>query len=148
MQTHVYQNRDFTRSDTYFIWNSLELYTGILAASLPPLRPLFKSILEIRSRATTRYATAQRRGYYLQEEGSVGMTALPKSGSSRYNVDISTKGQASIGGSTCVGGISPGAEPDRNEGDAHSAGDIWPVQGRRNLEARGITKTVDVSVDR
>ncbi|PMD25802.1 hypothetical protein NA56DRAFT_529236, partial [Hyaloscypha hepaticicola] len=46
IQVHVLSNPDMTFNDSYFVWNSIELYIGILAASLPALRPLFRSILE------------------------------------------------------------------------------------------------------
>lgn len=38
-------NTDRTYHDTFFVWNALELYIGILAASLPAVKPLFSSIL-------------------------------------------------------------------------------------------------------
>ncbi|KAK8023755.1 hypothetical protein PG993_011821 [Apiospora rasikravindrae] len=47
---HIFENADFTWSNAFFLWNTAELHAGILAASLPTLRPLFKSLLETTSR--------------------------------------------------------------------------------------------------
>lgn len=36
IQSHVLDDPDFTRNFSYLVWNSIELYVGILASSLPP----------------------------------------------------------------------------------------------------------------
>jgi hypothetical protein len=46
LQTKVLADPDSFRNDSYFIWNSIEFDIGILAASLPTLRPLFARIIE------------------------------------------------------------------------------------------------------
>ncbi|KAK7973869.1 hypothetical protein PG989_015717 [Apiospora arundinis] len=47
---HIFEDPDFTWTTAFFLWNTAELHAGIVAASLPTLRPLFKSLLETTSR--------------------------------------------------------------------------------------------------
>ncbi|KAH7317763.1 phosphatidylserine decarboxylase [Rhexocercosporidium sp. MPI-PUGE-AT-0058] len=142
IQVHVFENPDATRHDKYTIWNALELYVGLLAASLPALRPLFKSMLDLRTRATSS-SNPQRHKYYMQEDG-IGMNSLPGQGTraSKYNVKVTTRSQPSrnhLGRST----QNTQSEDDfTSKGDADSLDDILPMQGRQG----GITKTVNVSV--
>ncbi|KAE9370760.1 hypothetical protein N431DRAFT_40454 [Stipitochalara longipes BDJ] len=141
IQAHVLSNPDSTRDDSYFVWNSIELYVGILAASLPALRPLFRSILEntrsLVTRRTGMNSSGQmgtvRHKYYAQEEG-IGMHSMP-SKSGGYGVSVTTRSQ-----------MGRGAESEedfatKGDGDADSLENILPLQGNR-----GITKTVNVSV--
>ncbi|CAG8957344.1 hypothetical protein HYFRA_00010770 [Hymenoscyphus fraxineus] len=46
IQMTAFEDPDRTRDATFSTWYSVELFVGIIAASLPSLRPLFKSILE------------------------------------------------------------------------------------------------------
>ncbi|KAH8779133.1 phosphatidylserine decarboxylase [Hyaloscypha sp. PMI_1271] len=144
IQAHVLANPDSTRSDSYFVWNSIELYIGILAASLPSLRPLFRSILEnTRSLVTRRTGmnSSGQRGtarhkYYVQDEG-IGMHSLPtgdKSGN--YDVRITTKSQMGSGAQS-----EEDFAASKGDDDGDSLENILPLQG-----GRGITKTVNVSV--
>ena len=41
VQSQFFKTPDFTYDDTYFVWNDVEFQAGMLAASLPTLRPLF-----------------------------------------------------------------------------------------------------------
>ena len=144
IQVHVLANPDSTRSDSYFVWNSIELYIGILAASLPSLRPLFRSILEntrsLVTRRTGMNSSGQmgtaRHKYYVQEEG-IGMHSLPtgdKSGN--YDVRVTTKSQMGSGAQS-----EEDFGASKGDGDGDSLENILPLQG-----SRGITKTVNVSV--
>jgi hypothetical protein len=144
LQVHVLANPDSTRSDSYFVWNSIELYIGILAASLPSLRPLFRSILEntrsLITRRTGMDSSGQvgtaRHKYYVQEEG-FGMHSLPtgdKSGN--YDVRITTKSQMGSGAQS-----EEDFAASKGDDDGDSLENILPLQG-----SRGITKTVNVSV--
>ncbi|KAF1952866.1 hypothetical protein CC80DRAFT_355435, partial [Byssothecium circinans] len=45
-QWHVLEELDWTVQDSFNIWNYIELTVGILAASLPPLKPLVNRFLE------------------------------------------------------------------------------------------------------
>ena len=123
------------------MWNSIELYVGILAASLPALRPLFRSILEntrsLVTRRTGMNSSGQlgtvRHKYYAQEEG-IGMHSMP-SKSGGYGVSVTTRSQMGRGAESEEEFASKG------DGDADSLENILPLQGNR-----GITKTVNVSV--
>jgi hypothetical protein len=143
IQAHVLSDPDMTFQDSYFVWNSIELYVGILAASLPALRPLFRSILEnTRSLVTRRVGMGSSTGqmgtarhkYYVQEEG-YGMHSLPTGNKSgKYDVRITTNSK-----------LGSGAHSDedfmKGDGDGDSLENILPLQG-----SGGITKTVNVSV--
>ena len=52
-QAHVLGDPDWTFHDTFFMWNNIEFNIGILAASLPSLRPLFAKILGVTQRFTS-----------------------------------------------------------------------------------------------
>jgi len=138
LQSKVFTTPDPYRNDSYFIWNSIELYIGILAASLPSLRPIFKSILEttknMRSRRTGMSSSGNgvgaRHKYYMQEDG-IGMGNLSGQGqrSGKYDVKVTTS-MRSQPSSTDDYGVKADSESD----------DILPLQGS------GITKTVDVTI--
>jgi hypothetical protein len=66
IQSRFYDNHDKYRKDTYSICNIVELCVGILAASLPALRPLFRSLLE-----TTKTRSERRNG-----DGTGGASGL------------------------------------------------------------------------
>jgi hypothetical protein len=144
IQAHVLSNPDSTRNDNYFVWNSIELYVGILAASLPSLRPLFRSILENTRSLVTRQTGMGSSGgqlgtgrhkYYVQEEG-IGMHSMPTGNKSgKYDVRVTTRSQLGSGAQS---------EEDfagKGDGDGDSLENILPLQG-----SRGITKTVNVSI--
>ncbi|KAG9230701.1 hypothetical protein BJ875DRAFT_519158, partial [Amylocarpus encephaloides] len=143
LQSQVYSTPNTTREDTYFIWNSVELYVGITAASLPSLRPLFKNLLDstkaLRSRITTseNARTTKRHKYYMQEDGpSIAMNTLSgkedekfrKGEIGQYNVRVTTK--ESLDDSTMP----------QNGSSSDSVEYILPLQG--------IQRTVDVTVTR
>ncbi|KAK8074120.1 hypothetical protein PG994_005019 [Apiospora phragmitis] len=81
---HIFENTDFTWSTAFFLWNTAELHAGILAASLPTLRPLFKSLLETTSR-------------HMRSHGYTY-------GSSRYGHPGSRKSGSHLGGSSSTTG--------------------------------------------
>ncbi|TVY83039.1 hypothetical protein LSUE1_G004301 [Lachnellula suecica] len=134
-QSQVFNTPDVYRNYSYFTWNSIEHNVGILAASLPALRPLFKNLLDSTKNMRTRITGANSSGngmggrhkYYMQEEG-IGMHSLPGQSqkSKNYDVQVTTSGR---------GGI----DDYGTKGDSDSD-DILPLQGR------GITKTVNVTV--
>lgn len=143
IQVNVFKDLDSTRDDKYAIWNALELYVGLLAASLPALRPLFKSILDLRTRATAS-SNAARHKYYMQDD-AIGLNSLPVQGgtrASKYNVRVTTRSQQM---KTHVGRSTQQSEEDFTcKGDADSLDDILPMQGK--YSEKGITKTVNISV--
>jgi hypothetical protein len=144
IQAHVLSNPDSTFNDSYFVWNSIELYIGILAASLPALRPLFRTILEnTRSLVTRRVGMGSSTGqigtarhkYYVQEEG-IGMHSIPTGNKSgKYDVRITTSSKLGSGAQSEEDFMKDG------DGDGDSLENILPLQG-----SKGITKTVNVSV--
>ncbi|KAH6659727.1 hypothetical protein BKA67DRAFT_545547 [Truncatella angustata] len=91
--SHVFEDMDYTWAYAFFIWNYAELHTGIIAACLPALRPLFSSILENTSRrlratgymyGSSRYGnkygskTNPRSGYQRQDDEGVGLESLQR----------------------------------------------------------------------
>ncbi|KUJ14205.1 uncharacterized protein LY89DRAFT_131990 [Mollisia scopiformis] len=140
IQSNVLSNPDSTRNDSYFIWNSIELYVGILAASLPSLRPLFRSILETTRSLRTRGITSSanmggtRHKYYIHEDG-IGMNSLQSQNK------LAGGGEAKAPYDVRITGVESGSNKSEEEivkGDGESSEDVWPLQG--------IKKTVDVTV--
>ena len=58
LQTIYFANPDRFWRDDFIAWNSIELCLGILAASLPPLKPLFSALLVSRISETETYDPA------------------------------------------------------------------------------------------
>ncbi|PBP28427.1 hypothetical protein BUE80_DR000494 [Diplocarpon rosae] len=149
IQATVFQDADSYRNDSYFVWNSLELYMGIVAASLPTLRALFNSVLDFRT--FLKGSSNGQRKYYMHEEG-IGMTPLSKG--HPHHVKITTMGQPppraqvvrSISRQS-VYGASRGQSKEEFpiQGDSDSLDDILSTPGMRQS---GITKTVHISVQR
>jgi hypothetical protein len=81
IQSRYYDNSDSYRKDTYSICNIVELCAGILAASLPALRPLFRSLLE-----TTKTRDGSRNGY------ETGGTSGLRNGCAKGNYYIQSQG--------------------------------------------------------
>ncbi|OAP64509.1 hypothetical protein AYL99_00481 [Fonsecaea erecta] len=52
-QAHALADPDWTYHDAFFMWNNIEFNIGILAASLPSLRPLFAKVLGVTQKFTT-----------------------------------------------------------------------------------------------
>ncbi|KAK8095669.1 uncharacterized protein PG998_002300 [Apiospora kogelbergensis] len=68
---YAYRMRDpdYTRRYDFLIWFNVELHAGILAASLPTLRPLFSRVLK----STTKYGrNTKQRGYGTYGTGTAG----------------------------------------------------------------------------
>ncbi|PMD25498.1 hypothetical protein NA56DRAFT_699435 [Hyaloscypha hepaticicola] len=60
LQANVFYDSDSTFNDTYVIWTAVETNVGILAASLPALRPLFAWVLDTASNITFRTTRSRR----------------------------------------------------------------------------------------
>ncbi|KAH8808753.1 phosphatidylserine decarboxylase [Xylogone sp. PMI_703] len=141
LQSRFLQTPDWTWSDSYFVWNAVELNIGIIAACLPALRPLFAFILETTKSLTTRRGgsssnNTKKHKYYMQEDG-IGLGTI--SGSSRmrtqadqdkYDVKVTTLSRQERG-------VKFGDEDYSI--DNKSDDNILPPNG-------GITKTVNVIV--
>jgi len=90
LQSKVLSTPDPFRNDSYYIWNDIELNVGILAASLPTLRPLFSSLIDstkafitsggrtgMKSGAGTRGTKHRDTAKYYAQQNSIGLNSLP-----------------------------------------------------------------------
>ncbi|RFU26851.1 hypothetical protein B7463_g9484, partial [Scytalidium lignicola] len=139
LQSRFLATPDWTWSDSYFVWNAVELHIGIIAACLPALRPLFAFILETTKAFTTRRGETSSNGtkkhkYYIHEDG-IGLGNMSGTGRVRtqtdkdkYDVHVSTVSR---------GGVKFGDEDYSI--DNKSDENILPP-------SHGITKTVNVIV--
>ncbi|ETI19928.1 hypothetical protein G647_08943 [Cladophialophora carrionii CBS 160.54] len=66
-QAHALEDPDWTYHDSFFMWNNIEFNIGILAASLPTLRPLFAKILGATARFTSN--NSRNPGQYYDPDG-------------------------------------------------------------------------------
>jgi hypothetical protein len=161
IQSRFYDNHDKYRKDTYSICNIVELCVGILAASLPALRPLFRSLLETtKTRSERRNGDGTggasglgngcaKRNCYIQGQGIV-LDSFPHSATEgKHNARISAK-IARKNGSTLHSeeGLSvkedfPTEFPMKRSRDAgSSAENILQLQGIEQVN----TKTVKSSL--
>ncbi|RQM05729.1 hypothetical protein DH86_00003574 [Scytalidium sp. 3C] len=104
LQSRFLQTPDWTYSDSYFVWNAIELNIGIIAACLPALRPLFAFILETTKAFTTRHGGSSSNNtkghkYYMHEDGiglgSMGNSAVQsrvrtQTDKDKYDVRVTT----------------------------------------------------------
>ncbi|KAL3422256.1 integral membrane protein [Phlyctema vagabunda] len=92
LQSKFYTTPDYTFNDSYFVWNSIELYVGITAASLPALRPLFASLLDTTKNLTSRrnQSSNPNHKYYMQPDPEIGLENLPRSQGSKYRVTVTS----------------------------------------------------------
>jgi hypothetical protein len=106
-QFHVLEDLDWTYRDSFNIWNYVEFTIGILAASLPTLKPLFNWALDTARAITSAGRThgsglrgtkgANSLGYHKQSEvssKSVELQSMASKGDSQrspYEVEISGK---------------------------------------------------------
>ncbi|KAF2263578.1 hypothetical protein CC78DRAFT_568907 [Lojkania enalia] len=107
-QWNVLDEPDWTVNDAFNVWNYIEFTIGIIAASLPALKPLFNWFLEtarvITSGGRTKgsgykasgYKGANSLGYHKTSENSIALQSLTAKGDitsgakSPYNVRVST----------------------------------------------------------
>ncbi|BCR92973.1 uncharacterized protein AKAW2_10019S [Aspergillus luchuensis] len=90
-QVKVLKEQNIYRHDTFMIWNCAELNVAILAACLPSLKPLLKSVLDgTRSLTTGRRNTSAYRydtqGYYVQRSTDIAMKSMPRVPPTVYDV--------------------------------------------------------------
>ncbi|RDL41586.1 Uncharacterized protein BP5553_01565 [Venustampulla echinocandica] len=136
-QSQLFDTPDWSRDDNYWVWSSVEMYIGILAASLPPLRPLFGKLLDsaksLRSRVTgtatgPTVPRSQKHKYYIQDDSSVAMHNLNQK-SNRYDAKVTTSSRSIP---------SDDDLSTRQKADFESVEDMVPLQG--------IKKTVQITV--
>ncbi|KAI9744549.1 MAG: hypothetical protein M1818_002078 [Claussenomyces sp. TS43310] len=142
LQTKVLANPDSTWKDSYYIWNSIEHYVGILAASLPSLRPLFASLLENTSRALkssglrTPHIPTGRSRYYAHGDGiRLGSISNENTKDGAYSISISRAHERSADG---AGSFGVGTDERRGSSEEN----IWPP-GRKD----GIMRTTRIDID-
>ncbi|KAF2875984.1 hypothetical protein BDV95DRAFT_485556 [Massariosphaeria phaeospora] len=104
-QWNVIGDPDWTVHDSFNVWNFIEFTIGIIAASLPSLKPLFNWFLETaraitsgaRSKAGSGYRAydgPHAEGYHKQSDNSIALNSLSSRGimtRSPYHVRISTE---------------------------------------------------------
>lgn len=137
LQIKVFTEPNRFRNNSFFLWNSIELNIGLLAASLPTLRPLFARAIESTKRAIGSHkSSASARnpgagGYYKQND-SIGMVAMPLH-----------RDQRSKNGSIALVTTDPNRSRDRNDDDDDSEEGILPPYERGRDRIR-VTKEVTV----
>ncbi|PYI17558.1 oxidoreductase [Aspergillus japonicus CBS 114.51] len=91
-QIKVLKETDVYRNDTFMVWNCVELNVAIIAACLPSLKTLVKSLLD-----STRNLTSGRRNaygnyypeYYGQRSADVTLKSMvPRAPHSMYNITV------------------------------------------------------------
>jgi hypothetical protein len=141
LQSKVFTTPDYTRDDSYTIWNNIELHVGIIAASLPSLRPLFAAILDGAKGLTMRngsstYANTRQHKYYVQDESNAGGIKMGSFASAKdkngYDVEISTIARA----------MTVESHDDTKRNGSMDSDDIFIMR-----EGLGIMKSVDISVN-
>ncbi|KAL1998723.1 hypothetical protein VTN02DRAFT_5679 [Thermoascus thermophilus] len=84
-QTQVLKLKDPYRDSTFATWNSVELNVGILAGSLPTIRPLVRSIIDTTTRTITsrphtphhHHRTSSH--YYIRQNSAIAMEPMKSS---------------------------------------------------------------------
>jgi hypothetical protein len=128
LQTKVLADPDSFRNDSYVLWNSIEFNIGLLAASLPTLRPLFARAIESTKRFVSSSGSHNKSsaivggpsadGYYKQND-SIAMAAMPSHGEQRSN-----------SGSIARVTTDPKRSRHRNDDDGDSEEGILPPYER------------------
>jgi hypothetical protein len=160
LQASFFTTPDYTFNDSYQVWNTIELHIGIIAASLPSLRPLFAAVLESAKLAITRgtgLSSSGQRRYYMQDEsnetGGIKMDSLAGENRGKYDVRVSSRSVGGLGGV----GVARGGESEEDlKGTEETSADrdsdeIFIMRNLRNgsnmgAPMGGITKTIDVSI--
>ncbi len=157
-QATAFDDPDFTFHDSFFMWNNIEFCIGILAATLPALRPIFAKVLGATSRFTSNHSKNPRQYNYDQDGLAYGKSKTDKRSkppSQYYQFDSrqSTElGDLSKGASKKMGGFTSTVTAGDDNSDkgildqdfhAISTDRQWsqtlPIQG-------AITKTTTVRV--
>lgn len=174
IQAGVLSDPDWTYHDSFFMWNNIEFNIGILAATLPTLRPLFAKILGATQRFTssasrnrpTNYAAGyDADGLAYHKRGSTNPTSRTNRSKdyyqfgSRHSTELA---DLQRGASTHAFGRDPNKMPgvtstvtvgdndsDKimlNEPDFHAVGDDKQWESPASPPRGGITKTTTVNI--
>jgi len=153
--------------DAFQIWNDVELNTGILAACLPALRPLFAFLLETATALRSRgLSSSGAKGRYYIHPDDVRLGSIPSRstlGKQGYGVTVSGGGlvdnvrKIHSQPSFTSSGPTSKLEASIGENDTGSEEDIMPMQiqttrvqlpGQRDRSGNGILRTTEVMVSR
>ncbi|KAL6704698.1 hypothetical protein ACN47E_007980 [Coniothyrium glycines] len=149
-QWNVLTELDWTVSDSFNVWNFIEFTIGIIAGSIPSLKPLFNWFLDTTRAFTSRNRT--RGGSYKGASGALGyenkteqwnksiaMTSFPSEGTNSPSTGSKSPYHVSVTGVA-----------DREGWEAHrkdSDESILPLQQpRHTLASNGIVMTREVRV--
>ncbi|KAF2274319.1 uncharacterized protein EI97DRAFT_125978 [Westerdykella ornata] len=155
-QWDVLNDPDWTVKDSFNIWNYIELTVGIIAASLPSLKPLFVSILDT-ARAITSGGRTKATGYghsgYGKGAGSLGYIKQPDASNRSIAMQSLTSKEDSGPQSPYKVRITtqPTGLADKEAWDMvhRKASDesMYPLQAEQQ-DPRGIVMTKEVRVSR
>lgn len=156
-QAHALEDPDWTFRDSFFMWNNIEFTVGILAASLPALRPLFAKVLGVTSLLTSNSRSRQQHYYnpdglaYGKSKNDKRSTRQPPSEYYQFDSRQSTElGDLSRGaGKKSNGVVSTVTAGDDNSDKVMLDEDFHAVSSadQRTLPIQGaITKTTSVRV--
>lgn len=149
-QWHVLSELDWTVSDSFNVWNYIEFTVGIVAASLPTLKPIFNWFLETartfttggRSRGGSYKAGSKSRGYQNKTEQwskNIAMNSYPSKGAESSSTSSQSPYHVSITGVA----DKEGWEAHRKESDES----IMPLQQTRHTRnPTGIMMTREITV--
>jgi hypothetical protein len=153
-QFKLFGDPDWTVSDDFNVWGYIEFCIGLIAACLPMLKPLFKSILET-TRAITSGARS-RGGSYRVRESRV-MSGYSKT-NDPWSKEVELKSFTSNDGSSPPSPEGPyhvniTTQPegliDKRRWETHrrdSEDHVFPSQPHHTLGSNGIIRTREVSV--
>lgn len=153
-QWYVLTEQDWTVSDSFNVWNYIEMCTGIIAASLPTLKPLFKDILDT-ARGLTAGTRSRGGSYKMRSKSSLGYSKTTDPWKSKeIALDSYTSNEASSPASSKapyhVRITTHSAAMDDKEGRNTNREDIeegsWPLQSHQALKSNGIVRTREISV--
>ncbi|KAF2469141.1 uncharacterized protein BDR25DRAFT_229933 [Lindgomyces ingoldianus] len=99
-QWHVLSDPDWTVHDSFNVWNYIEFTIGIIAASLPALKPLFNWFLET-ARAITSGGRSKGSGYKASGYKGAGSLGYQKQASDSRSIalhSLTSKGDSTPGG--------------------------------------------------
>jgi hypothetical protein len=154
MQWNALDDMDWTVRDSFNIWNYIEFTIGIIAASLPTLKPLFNWCLEAARAITTGRGTdGTRRASAYNNRNSLGYQDM----GDRSDKSINLQSITSRGGSSATSSnpykvritTSPARFADKESWDTvlskHSDESIQPLQSPTAVH-NGIMMTREVRI--
>lgn len=152
-QWHVLEELDWTAEDSFNVWNYIEFTVGIIAASLPTLKPLFNWFLETARAITTgsrskggsyKHGGSNSKGYQNKTEQwskDIAMDSFPSKGDSSPS---SSRGPYHVRITTQPTGLAEKEAWEEHRKDSDES--IMPLQAHHALSSNGIVMTREVKV--